>query len=174
MKTKKTMFNCLVLAGMILIFISCAKDGAMGPSGTNGTNGTNGNVNIQNFTFTVTPSQWQVNSPQLWLSHNLTIPEITQSIMDSGLVMVYASVFSLSSTTQPLPISWYGGNETTLSVGVYYIGTVELDVHSTDLSYAIGTYYFRVVIASAKMLAANPNLNWNNYDEVKTTFNIKD
>ena len=84
----------LLLLVPFLLLIGCAKDGETGPSGKNGingTNGTNGNTNVHTSIIQVPTSSWTIVSSSE-LSASILDTNITQSIVDSGTVLLYIKI----------------------------------------------------------------------------------
>ena len=178
---RKTFLKTAVVLLTAIMTISCSKDGAMGPAGANGaagaagangTNGTNGNANvIGSVTVSVLPSNWTNGggTSTSW-STILTSQAITQAIVDKGMVSVFCQV---GSEWQALPSSnpqnHYFFNY------AFYIGAVEVNLTSQS-GYTVtpGTNVFRIVVISASNKMANPNTNWNDYDQVKEVLHLQD
>ena len=78
MKTK--IYLIAIVFATITLYCGCAKDGATGPAGANGSNG---NANVETFTFL--NKNWMNSNSDLYL----TIPQITQTVLDKGAVLVY-------------------------------------------------------------------------------------
>lgn len=148
----------------------CAKDGATGPAGiagTAGTNGTNGNANVIGSN-SVTTSNWTLNSGMY--STTLTSSAITQAIVDKGIVMVYES--NGIGGWYALPYSFLGEEN---AFG-FDVGSVTIDISQTDGSAPTnpGSRTYRIVAISASNLIAHPNVDYKNYQLVKTTFGLQD
>jgi len=107
----KTKF--VVMSLLIVLFISCdGEDGAIGPAGQNGIDGTDGangidgqdgNANvIASDWFTVTQSDWSgIGATKI--THSFSAPEISQGIIDSGVVLIY---HRFNGQTRQLPYSY--------------------------------------------------------------------
>lgn len=161
----KTLFKKLFVLFLILTTFSCSEDGATGPAGADG----NANV-IGTNTVTTTSSNWtSYSSGALWVT-SLNVPGITQSILDRGIVSVFKSDSSGTWTALPFTLgnqSWF------YSFGV---GFVQISTTNTNITSFTNpaSQTFRVVIVSASNRMANPNVNWNNYQEVKNALKLKD
>lgn len=136
MKNKNNLFLSLVLTS--LCFLSCAKDGATGPqgpqgpagtdgingtNGTNGTNGANGNANVisksaQTVSFTYYAGK---NAYDAYLS----CPEITQEVVDNGVVLCYERV----APNQWMP--WNANIGTTYYIYNFKLGEIVLEYRNT-------------------------------------------
>ncbi|MFI5218370.1 MAG: collagen-like protein [Bacteroidia bacterium] len=173
----KKLLKIFMMLASISLLISCAKDGETGPqgpagvNGTNGTNGQDGNANVHTQTFTV--SNWYYIAP----SYGVDIADfdITQDIVDNGLVMVYTS--NGSGGWQALPYTAYPSSSySSTYVFVHYLNGVTIWKTDSDLTQPVnpGTRTYKVIAVAEAPRIANPNVNWNNYEEVKETFNLKD
>jgi hypothetical protein len=160
---KKTLFSFAILAMMFLV--SCTKPGPTGPegpAGTNGTNGTNGNANvIGTNTVALNSGNWSAIGSNF--EATITAPAITQAIVDKGTIMVYEQ-FGSYWVALPYTIG-------KLSVVYYFtLNTVKIDYVYNDNSQTPnpGNKTYRIVAISASAMLAHPNINWENYEEVKT------
>jgi hypothetical protein len=192
---KKSIFIYLLFAAIIFI-IGCAKDGETGPAGAdgvngangtngtngiNGTNGSNGNANVSQSNFTVNGSDWTYNNLPVW-DQSLTVilndNDITQNIIDSGIVMVYLSLNSPATEWFALPFTQkLNGNYLSQTWAfAYSLNNVTIKFYFSDGSSPStpSTNYFKVVVISGTQRIANPNVNWNNYQEVKAFLNLSE
>ncbi len=99
MKNLKILLTILLFG---LLLASCSgDDGAPGINGVDGADGADGNANIiASGWFDPT---WAVPSTMADFTHDA--PEITQEVLDTGLVMVYSKMYG---SVYPLPISFMG------------------------------------------------------------------
>jgi hypothetical protein len=169
---KKTIISMTsVIAGLALTLgltlTSCQKGdtGPAGEKGAAGTNGTNGVANIQTTTITLNGSAWTFDSAENSYDATLTVPGITQSIMDKGTIQVF-----MGDATElvPLPIA-FGLLQIHYS---FSPGQVFLSLRLSDGSVpsSPGTEQFKVVIIPPAMM--KPNVNYKNYDEIKAAYNL--
>jgi len=182
---KKIKFLAMLLI-ITAIATSCKKEGPAGPAGTNGTNGTNGNANI-------TYSAWLPFNAANWSDvineygkntrqYYDTVPEITQSIVDGGVVMVYFKAVGLPNP-QPLPMIVYHLTSAInysltfrISNGLLTLVLSDLDdtndpgVFTGDTSIVAYRYIIIPGGVLATMGAKNPKTM--TYKEVCTKFNI--
>lgn len=153
-----------------LLFTNCSKDDNTGPAGPAGANGTNGNANVVSSTFT--SSSWLYTAPS-WVVSFL-YPAITQDIIDKGAVLVYLKVGSAYSQ---LPLTIY---QVSTFSSTYEVSTVVggLSIRATDSDLTQPNYpglkEFKVVVIAASGRAANPSINYNDYNAVKKAFNLQD
>ena len=164
----KTLFKKLFVLFLILTTFSCSEDGATGATGQAGADG-NANV-IGTNTVTTTSSNWtSYNSGALWVT-TLNVSAITQSILNKGIVCVFKSDSTGSWTALPFTLgsqSWF------YSFGVGFVNINTTNTNITSFANP-ASQTFRVVIISASNRIANPNVNWNNYKEVKNALKLKD
>ncbi|MFZ4107134.1 hypothetical protein [Flavobacterium sp.] len=175
---KKTIFKTAVILLTAIMTVSCSKDGATGATGqtgANGTNGTNGNANVVGSnTFTFSTSNWTSQGGGVYWTSGITgATPITQNIVDKGIVSVFRMYTSGGQTVwSPLPDTNINQN---LSFD-YGVGTINLIMQSTN-GVAIsnpGAMTLRYVVISPSNKMANPNTNWNDYDQVKIALHLQD
>jgi hypothetical protein len=145
MKTKTLLF----LFSGLFMFASCSKDKY-------------GNADISSNTYTTT---WTFQDPSYYC--DLSVPEITQDIVDNGAVFVYMSNGNGGWTALPHtePID---GSYSSTYTPVHFVGGVRIWKTDTDLlTLDPGSSTFKVVVVSENGLAKRPNLNWEDYNEVK-------
>lgn len=163
----KTLFKKLFVLFLILTTFSCSEDGATGATGPAGADG-NANV-IGTTDFTILPTDWQTLGNLKYI--NLQNNGITQSIVNSGIVMVYQKSNTGNSYTA-LPFS-YQGIDRGFTFGLNYLQITLSPYNNSSISITANTT-IRAVIISASNRMANPNVNWNNYQEVKNALKLKD
>lgn len=159
----KTISALLLLVTMTL-FSSCKKEGPAGPAGKDG------NANV--VSSTITSSSWAYAAPS-WVI-TFTNPAITQEIINSGAVLVYLKV---GNSYNQLPLTFYPSSDysTTIEVSTF-VGGLSLFWTDSDLIQPInpGSRTFKVVVIAASGRIQNPNVDYSNYEEVKSTFNLED
>ena len=157
----KTTFTTWLLAAILLTFTACKK-GDTGSPGTNGTNGANGNANVQSMTATISTNQWTLNGNE----YDITINDaaITQSIVTTGSIQLFVSANGTTWTALPFSIMDREFNFQ-YSVGLVTIGyTTGTGVSPTS---APNNDQFKIIAITASARAANPSVNWNDYNQVK-------
>jgi hypothetical protein len=128
---KKMRILSLSLFAAILV-VSCTKEGPAGPqgrigatglTGTTGATGATGVTGATGATGTanVQYSAWSADSAMSWSDITVSgtpaksvqwnIPALTQTVLDSGTVVVYARTYA-DSTVYPLPAIIYSGTST--------------------------------------------------------------
>ena len=138
--------------------------GPAGPAGQNGApgqNGQDGNANVQNFLLLN-------KSVTLTGLTRLSIPAITQDVVDQGLVLVYFRVTGSGNVYYALP---YSENDRALSVSNFGVGYVDVKANFT----ASGLD-FRVVVIKGTSITTlsftHPGLNVRNFNQVASTFRL--
>ncbi|WP_297509146.1 hypothetical protein [Flavobacterium sp.] len=161
----KTLFKKSIFLLLVFTFFSCSEDGKDGKDGVDG----NANV-IGTNTVTTSSSNWSSNTSGSFWYTTLSLPAITQSIIDKGVVSLFKSDSNGAWIAMPYTIgnqSWY-----------YEFGVGFINIYTTNTNLSSmpnpATQKFRVVVISASNRIANPNVNWKNYDEVKYALNLED
>lgn len=166
LRSVSKIFGTTMIIGMLVFSTSCKK----GDTGPAGTNGKDGNANV--VSSTITSSNWVYTSPSWKI--DFTYPAITQSIIDNGAVLVYLQV---GSAYNQLPLTTYPSSTYSRTYEVSsYVGGVAIYATDSDLTQPAnpGSKKFKVVVIAASGLKQNPNVNLDNYEEVKAAFNIQD
>jgi hypothetical protein len=159
MKQKMLYRSALFLLAVTMELASCTKEGPAGPAGVQGPQGPTGPTGPQGDTGVAN----MIYSP--WVSgfsgtySVWTVPQITQGVMDSAAVLVYA--MSGNGAVFPLPYNFSG-------YSVFYaclVGYIQLSSYNIDLSY----YSFRYVIIPPGVKAMTSHMN---YQELVTLLHI--
>ena len=156
----KTISTSLLLLSIVLLS-GCEKEG---PAGADG------NANVVSTTFT--SSAWTFNSPSWMLSYNY--PAITQEIINTGAVLVYIRV---NNSYNQLPLTFYQSSDYSTTIEVSNsVGGVNIFWTDSDLVQPInpGTQTFKVVVIAASAKIQNPGVDYSNYEDVESAFNLKD
>ena len=176
----------VIIAASTILFSECSKSsgpagatGATGATGPAGPTGPQGNANVLVDVFSLTNSQWIYNSQySLETSngsyteyftryHNVTDSAVTQTILNTGEVMVFFVPDPIVDTNQwaPLPFQFVDGS----NIFTYNIAfetmpyTVRLHYFFTQLqngtipnlaSFNIPTYKFKIVVISGTISTA--------------------
>ncbi|MBS1647830.1 MAG: hypothetical protein JST67_10865 [Bacteroidetes bacterium] len=161
-KTAKTIATAF--AACALIFSSCQK-GATGPQGPAGTNGA---ANISSSIYTITPGTW---SAGIMGGYTASFSDASITNPDKDAIQVYVSGVS-SGYWLAIPGSnlFSNGDNMTYS---YISGQIALDYYGVT-SAPSSTIYAKVVVIPPTQRRAHPHVNYNNYNEVKAVFNLKD
>lgn len=178
---KKTFFKTGLVLVIALLAMSCSKDGAdgatgaTGATGANGTNGINGNANVLGSTpFSTASTNWtSQNSGTLWTANLTGATSITQSVVDRGIVSVFRK-YTANGITEwsPLP-----DTNTNINISFNYgLGYITFYTQSTNAVTIAnpGAITFRYVVITPSNKMANPNTNWNDYQQVKKALHLAD
>jgi hypothetical protein len=157
---RKLMLTFLII-GSLGAITGCTKD-----------DGPNGNANLEHLTFTIQENQWYtygtygVQGFQYY--RQIDVPDITQSIMEKGAVMVYIKQNDLF---YPLPATTdYDGWVNTIQYNVYQ-GKVEIFVEDTDFrTENPGAMTLKIVIFD-QLKSLPDSLNIKNYGQVLAYMN---
>lgn len=175
---KKLIFMAAIAA---LLFSGCAKDGDTGPQGPQGPQGNTGPQGNQGISqikcfyeylsyydfITVSTS---TNSYKM--KGAIYISEMTSSVLNDGLVMVYKE--NAADVWQALPYTYFFSGSSIM----YHSFTVEpnwINIYlESETNFTIsGIRSYKIVVASNSLRQANPDLNWNDYKEVCKRFNLE-
>ncbi len=176
-------------------------NGTDGQDGANGVNGKDGNANVMASNWFI-PSSYTLSTGFggiKVLDHDQAAPDITQEIIDSGVVLVYGKLRGYSTSIWPtnqvslLPITLtYGQSPTNIDTwtAILSAGNIKIRfVNNINTYTSIGTtHQFRYVIIpssgsasgrianfSRKSLTdhlANAGVDINNFDEVAAYYGI--
>ncbi len=166
----KLFLNLLLVAGLATL-MSCngemgpagpaGQDGADGPAGQDGTDGQDGNANVKNLELTIQASNWVTFQSDL-LYVDLNVPIVTGQIANTGMVMVYF---------QEVGTEWYAlPYARNFQNYFFWVKPGQVRVHSQNTSILPTKFTgkVRVVAVSAEGMARNPDLDWTNYEAVKS------
>lgn len=130
---------------------------------------------VSSHTFSV--GSWSYSSPVHYA--DLPVSEITSANINSAGVMVYYSVYQ--NVWISVPYTVYGTLHDYHMGFVYDPGTVEVTwmYDGTSAGSDPNTYYgttvrCKVVVVPSAARLANPDIDWNDYEEVKERFDLKD
>lgn len=168
----------MTLLSVAIIVFGCSKDGvdgATGPAGPVGATGAPGNANVISIgPFNASANNWaSANSNSFWYL-SLNVPEITQSITNTGTISVFEAVKDSGGNILGYKSIPYTGGV----IATYFDfsnGFVNI-YKSTSNGSAInnpGNMTYRVVVIPAAYRTANKNVDWNNYEEVEKIINLK-
>ncbi len=169
-KASRPMKKTLQIHAILLFAIAtvmangCKKEGPAGPAG---------NANVTAYTYSV--SSWAYNSPNYYT--NLSVPELTSSNINSAAVMVYFKTtgnwFALPYTQYYSPYNYVMNFSTGVGeVQITWFYDTSLSAGNDPNAFYGTAVQYKVVIIPPAARKANPNLDWSNYDAVKTQFNL--
>ena len=136
--------------------------GAQGATGATGAAGSAGNANVSSYVLvdqSVVAAGFTI----------LSIPAITQSIVDQGIVLVYLRNTGSTGAWYPIPYSESGN---TITLDNFGVGYVDLKANFTDAN----AFDFRVVVipgsALTQLNVTNPSLNFRNFTVVARALHL--
>lgn len=165
----KKIITILVFTALVF-FAGCTKKGETGPAGKEGS------ANISATVFSI--SSWAWTSPNYY--KNLSVPEITTDNLSSAAIMVYFSKGNSTWTALPFtqynsPSNYFMGFNTSVgNVQVTWIYDSSLSSGDNPNIYYGVNIQCKVVVIPKAARDAHPDVNLNNYNEVKEVFKIKD
>jgi hypothetical protein len=162
---KKTITGIRLVLWVLLyctVFTACKKEA--GPKGDTGAPGNSNVIGLD--AVTVTADQW-LNSGDVWFAY-LDVPEITQEVVDHGLVQVYA-LYNNNWWTLPY---MQGIQQTTFAILPAQVMLYRANLSNTPAGQPSDRQY-RVVVVAPSQLDAHPDVNWNNYTEVKEALDLE-
>jgi hypothetical protein len=207
---KQRLFGSLALVTIVIIVfaVSCSKtgpagatgpQGTTGPQGPTGSQGPEGNANVLVDTFTLVNSQWIYNSQYYFETspgsyteyftryYDITDSAVTQSILNTGEVMVFFVPNPIANANQwaPLPYVFLDGSGNfTYNVAFQtFPYKVELEYFFNQLktvappnlsTYDIPTYKFKIVVISGTISTAmeKAGIDKGNYAQVSAYLNF--
>jgi len=158
----------IIVVGLVTLINGCAKDGKDGAPGPTGATGATGNANVSSATYSTTSSNWGYDGTNQYWYCNLNASSITSSIVSTGAVLVY--IETSTNTWAQLP------RTRAISSSYSRIGNVQVISQDTDYTQGPnpGTQKFKVVTIASGAKITNPNVDFNDYYQVKAAFNLKD
>ena len=167
-----------LIAVLALAFAAC--EGPIGPAGPPGFDGLDGldGVQASSIQYEVLASDWEdVGTPGengFFRALDISVPEITQTIEESGLVLVYYRLLDENPWIF-LPQTFVSHDPAFTEVFdfVYETGFVTLLSSSTDRDATPHEGTVRIIIAPGVPVTKTA-INYHNYEEVKEIFGLKD
>ena len=176
----KNLFLFLLMAAATTIISCKGEQGIPGPAGVagqDGKDGENGNGNIVSTTFELNYTDWVAVSNYEYKA-TLMVPILTQDIVDKGLVMVYLkSPYLLgldNSNWYVLPFTLAREYYTESFAFSTKLNQLTLVDTSNDGVPFKPSGKVRVVATPADGIARNPDLDWTNYEAVKSALGLED
>ena len=184
---KKLSFICMTILS-VAFMASCR--GPQGPAGHDGYDGQDGNANVVSSTVTVNYNDWQwVNNCQ-WMVE-IDYPAINNNVFDYGAVLVY---MNQGGAWSQVPLTYYyeytnpDGSfincEASIEMAVLNDGGVRLfwtqsdfydgeDVDPVDPT-KHPSFDFKIVAIEASVYSHRSDVDYSNYEAVKTAFQLAD
>lgn len=170
MKKLKAIFAICILT---ILITSCEKEGTQGPQGVQGPQGDagpQGSANVKSSTYTIT----SLSSGSNYRYKKVASSIITSTIYSSGVVLAY--VYTSSGYTA-IPYTFLASS----SVQQFYrgfvtVGQFELKIYNSDFSTPSVSLPFtlKLVAIDGARLSQKPMINLQDYNAVKTAFNLND
>ena len=105
---------------------------------------------------------------------DIAVPEVTQSVVDNGAVMVYTPNQFGEWVALPNTFPQSGGYSSVYHFS-HWLGYVSL--YKTDTDYTTpalpADMQVKIVTIGEKTMLNNPAVNWNKYSEVSDYFDLK-
>lgn len=171
----------LLVMSFFLVTSSCKKEGCTDSDAENYNkeakkdDGTcvhfENNANVE--TISIAPDSWLGDGNGYYAEANSSI--INSQIVQSGAVLCY---WIIDDAATQLPISkWEVSGWTTHIFYTYELNSIYIEFQDDDgftpnPGSTYGETNFRIVTISSKGLDENPNVDLNNYEEVKEVFKI--
>ena len=174
---KKLSVICMTVVAAFLM-ASCR-----GPMGPQGPAGHDGNANVASSTLTVYSSNWQwLQDYGQWVV-TIDYPAINNNVFNHGAVLVYMDV---DGAWSQVPLTYYyqdvnQAGETincaaSIEVATLNDGGVRLFWTESDFYDGArpGTHNFKIVAIEASVYANRTDVDYSNYNAVKTAFQLAD
>ena len=176
----------LICMTVLAVFAMASCRGPQGPQGPQGPAGQDGNANVVSSTVTVNYNDWQwVNNCQ-WMV-DINYPAINNNVYNHGAVLVYMKIGNVWSQV-PLTYFYetqfddgtYGNVASTIEVGTLNDGGVRLFwtesdfYHSPDGPGVNDSYDFKIVAIEASVYSHRSDVDYSDYEAVKTAFQLAD
>ncbi|MHB8261355.1 MAG: hypothetical protein ACYDCN_10615 [Bacteroidia bacterium] len=176
-----------IVAGMLVVS-GCTKDATTvtGATGPKGANGTNGNANVTSQTDTAKgANNWATNSTNTGWFVNFPSTNLDSVIQKKGTVQVFMS-HDDGTTWTALPLTEFTSTTNNYTMGFttqVYLVSIQWTNTSASLTGSTpgsspttiygGNCIFKIICIAASARMANPNVNLQNYEEVKTAFHLR-
>jgi hypothetical protein len=126
--------------------------------------------NVKSFTFSTTAAAWTLDNNKAY-NAILTVEEIDADILSSGVVNVFLGD-GTGSTWTAMPVTLQN-IQSSYSISMH---TAKITMSADDnISFTNpGVQQFRVIVIKGSARTANPTIDWNNYEQIKSTFHLAD
>lgn len=175
---KKISIICMTV---LAVFAMASCRGPQGPAGQDG------NANVASSTVTVNSNDWQwLNNSGQWMVE-IDYPAINNNVYNYGAVLVYMAV---DNAWSQVPLTYYyqdvitnneGQQETinceaSIEVATLNDGGVRLFWTESDFYDGMRpeTHDFKIVAIEASVYANRTDVDYSNYNAVKTAFQLAD
>ena len=166
---KKLTVICMTLIAMVFA-VSCR--GPQGPMG---------NANVCSSTVTVRSSDWYWDSNTSWRV-DIKYEAINADITDYGAVLVYMED---RDTWRQLPYTFYYNTIDGQGIESFYSSSLEVSSYDEGVSifwtendfydgYRPDDHRFKIVVIAASVYQSRSDVDYSDYEAVKTAFQIKE
>ena len=173
---KKLSIICMTLFAM-LFAVSCC-----GPMGPEGPAGPTGNANVCSSTVTANSNDWYWDETSWRL--DIGYEAISADITDHGAVLVYMEE---NNTWRQIPLTFYYSiYDEEENVEYFYSSSLEVSSYDNGVSifWTEDDFYdgfrpadgirFKVVVIAASVYEHRSDVDYSNYEAVKTAFRLAD
>jgi hypothetical protein len=173
---KKVKFICMALLAMVAMASCRGPQGPQGPAG---------NANVASSTLTIYPNDWNwdqfyvddegYSRGQYWVT--VDYQNITENVFNYGAVLVYMDV---NGAWSQLPLTYYYEDgdylaEASLEVATLSDGGVTIYWTQSDFwKVQPDTHAFKIVAIEANYYQSRSDVNYSDYESVKTAFQLAD
>ena len=174
---KKLSVICMTILAVSFL-ASCR--GPQGPAGHDG------NANVASSTVTIYPNNWEWVNDCQWMVE-IDYPAITDNVFNYGAVLVYMDV---EGSWSQVPLTYYYQDlleyddgteevincEASIEVSTLNDGGVRLFWTESDFynGYRPDTHDFKIVAIEATVYSSRSDVDYSNYEAVKTAFQLAD
>ena len=157
--------------------------GPQGPVGPQGPAGQDGNANVASSTLTIRSSDWEwLEQYGQWMVE-IDYPAINNNVYDYGAVLVYMDV---DGAWSQVPLTYYYQDrledgtiincEASIEVSTLKNGGVRLFWTESDFydGYRPNTHDFKIVAIEASLYSHRSDVDYSDYNAVKTAFQLVD
>ncbi len=178
---KKLSILCMTV---LAVFTMASCRGPMGPQGPAGQDG---NANVASSTVTVRSSDWEWNNTNGQWVVTIDYPAINNNVYNYGAVLVYMDV---DGAWSQVPLTYYyqdefvndqGQNQVvncaaSIEVATLNDGGVRLFWTESDFFDGMrpNTHDFKIVAIEATVYSHRSDVDYSNYEAVKTAFQLAD
>ncbi len=175
---KFTQFSYLLISFLFIISACEGPEGPIGPPGPPGLDGLDGNANVFSINYAIIADDWVDDGvpgdPEFFRFIDLSVPEVTQDIVDNGLVLAYYRVDESERWNfLPFTIINHDPPFTQVFDFTYDLGFVTLYVKATDRDGDLFEGDVRVIVAEGIPITKKA-IDFSNYEEVKELLGLKD
>jgi hypothetical protein len=178
MKTITRIFAMLAVMSAVIFMDACkgpAGDvgpaGVAGPIGATGVAGPTGTANVIYSPWVAFPASLTTTAA---FTYNFITPQITQDILEKGVVLCFVRTGSTGTTVETYPLPYVFPNSSTASNSEIYASYIlgNIKVRSTFSLSGVGFRY--VIIPGGVASGRMASLKSMSYEEIKALYNLPD